>query len=78
MDVFDEYALSTPVREEIYDTYPEAKLAHLKSGGNFPYVSKYEEVNLHIKVRRHERSLKFRIYESLNFNHNNILHSRFT
>lgn len=62
MDVFDEYALSTPVREEIYDAYPEAKLAHLKSGGNFPYVSKYEEVNLHVKVRIRERSFKFRIY----------------
>lgn len=50
MDVFDEYALCTPVREEIYQLYPYAKLAQLKSGGNFPYLSRSEEVNLHIKV----------------------------
>lgn len=53
MDVFDEYAISTPVREEIYEFYPQAKLAHLKTGGNFPYLSKAEEVNLHLKVRQH-------------------------
>lgn len=51
MDVFDEYAICSPVREEIYQFYPYAKLAQLKSGGNFPYLSRYEEVNLHIKVR---------------------------
>nr|CAD7428393.1 unnamed protein product [Timema monikensis] len=44
MDVFDEYALSNPVREEMYKCYPTAKLAHLKSGGNFPYLSRSDEV----------------------------------
>lgn len=50
MDVFDEYALSSPIREEIYELYPYAKLAQLKNGGNFPYLSKFEEVNIHINV----------------------------
>lgn len=50
IDVFDDYALSSPVREEIYKFYPEAKLAHLKSGGNFPYLSRSDEVNLHLQV----------------------------
>ncbi|XP_051170328.1 maspardin-like [Leptopilina boulardi] len=50
MDVFDEYALSNVVREEMYKCYPNAKLAHLKSGGNFPYLSRSAEVNLHLQI----------------------------
>ncbi|CAH1364990.1 unnamed protein product [Tenebrio molitor] len=50
IDVFDEYALSTAVREELYKCYPSAKLAHLKSGGNFPYLSRCAEVNLHLQI----------------------------
>ncbi|XP_015594746.1 maspardin [Cephus cinctus] len=50
MDVFDEYALSNGVREEMYKCYPNAKLAHLKSGGNFPYLSRSAEVNLHLQI----------------------------
>ncbi|XP_049831501.1 maspardin-like [Schistocerca gregaria] len=50
IDVFDDYALSNPVREEMYKCYPTAKLAHLKSGGNFPYLSRSEEVNLHLQI----------------------------
>lgn len=51
IDVFDECALSTDSREEVYKCYPHAKLAHLKSGGNFPYLSRAGEVNLHLQVR---------------------------
>lgn len=50
IDVFDEYALSNVVREEMYKCYPNAKLAHLKSGGNFPYLSRSAEVNLHLQI----------------------------
>ncbi|XP_063241417.1 maspardin-like isoform X2 [Bacillus rossius redtenbacheri] len=50
LDVFDEYALSNTVREEMYKCYPTAKLAHLKSGGNFPYLSRSDEVNLHLQI----------------------------
>ncbi|KAL4715000.1 hypothetical protein ACJJTC_003151 [Scirpophaga incertulas] len=50
MDVWDESALSSQVREELYKSYPQAKLAHLKSGGNFPYLSRSDEVNLHLLV----------------------------
>ncbi|KAK7793637.1 hypothetical protein R5R35_004865 [Gryllus longicercus] len=56
MDVFDEYALAQPVREEMYKLYPDAKLAHLKSGGNFPYLSRGDEVNLHLQI--HLRNFK--------------------
>ncbi|XP_059060863.1 maspardin-like [Achroia grisella] len=50
MDVWDESALSSQVREDLYKTYPNAKRAHLKSGGNFPYLSRSDEVNLHLLI----------------------------
>lgn len=50
IDVFDECALSNSVREELYKCYPNAKLAHLKTGGNFPYLSRCAEVNLHLQI----------------------------
>lgn len=50
IDVFDECALSNSVRDELYKCYPNAKLAHLKSGGNFPYLSRCAEVNLHLQI----------------------------
>ncbi|CAL8121966.1 unnamed protein product [Orchesella dallaii] len=50
VDVFDESALSNQAREDLYRHYTDAKLAHLKSGGNFPYLSRSDEVNLHIMV----------------------------
>ncbi|CAG9820986.1 unnamed protein product [Phaedon cochleariae] len=50
IDVFDDCALSGAVREELCKCYPSAKLAHLKSGGNFPYLSRCGEVNLHLQI----------------------------
>jgi len=32
--------------------YEKAKMAHLKTGGNFPFLSRSEEVNMHILVKR--------------------------
>jgi len=50
IDVFDECALSQGVKEAMYKLYPDAKLAHIKSGGNFPYLSRSAEVNVHLQV----------------------------
>jgi maspardin len=50
IDVFDDYALSNQVSENLCKSYPLAKRAHLKSGGNFPYLSRSDEVNLHLQV----------------------------
>ncbi|XP_064609632.1 uncharacterized protein LOC135473696 [Liolophura sinensis] len=50
MDVFDECALSHQVKEEMYKCYPDARRAHLKSGGNFPYLSRSDEVNIYIQI----------------------------
>ncbi|XP_045616719.1 maspardin isoform X2 [Procambarus clarkii] len=56
LDVFDESALSQSVKEELYKCYPTARLAHLKSGGNFPFLSRAEEVNIYLQVH-------LRVYE---------------
>lgn len=50
IDVFDDCALSQEVREEMYKCYPNGKRAHMKSGGNFPYLSRSSEVNLFIQI----------------------------
>lgn len=50
VDVFDESALSTQAREDLHRHYTNAKLAHLKTGGNFPYLSRPDEVNMHILI----------------------------
>jgi len=48
IDVFDKNALSDEAREELYKMYPNGRRAHLKDGGSFPFISRFEEVNLHI------------------------------
>ena len=50
VQVFDESALTPSVKEELYKCYPNAKRAHLKSGGNFPYVCRSAEVNMHLQI----------------------------
>jgi len=50
MDTLDEVAVPEKVREEVYKFYPDAKFADLKTGGNFPYLSRSDEVNMHLQV----------------------------
>jgi len=50
IDCLDEVALPERVRDELYKFYPEAKIAELRVGGNFPYLSKPDDVNLYIEV----------------------------
>ncbi|KAL1509876.1 hypothetical protein ABEB36_004546 [Hypothenemus hampei] len=50
IDVFDGAPLSLQAREELYKCYPQAKLAHLKTGGYFPFLSRSAEVNLHLLI----------------------------
>jgi maspardin len=50
IDVNDHCALSQSVKEEVYKCYPDAKRAHLKDGGNFPYLSRADEVNLYLQI----------------------------
>jgi maspardin len=50
MKTLDEVAVPEKVRDEIYKYYPDAKFAELKTGGNFPYLSRPDEVNVHLQV----------------------------
>lgn len=50
IDVLDKCAVTPEVKDELAKCYPDAKVAHMKDGGNFPYLSRAEEVNLFIKV----------------------------
>ncbi|OXA61773.1 maspardin [Folsomia candida] len=50
IDVFDESALSMQARASLRSHYGHAKLAHLKTGGNFPYLSRSDDVNMHLLV----------------------------
>lgn len=50
LDVLDQSALASSVRDELGKCYPDAKVAHVKDGGNFPYLSRDQEVNMYIKV----------------------------
>lgn len=50
VDVFDDSALSQRVREDLYKLYPQARRAHLKRGGNFPFLSRSDEVAMHLQV----------------------------
>lgn len=34
----------------MYKCYPHAKMALMKTGGNFPYLSRAEEVNVYLKI----------------------------
>ena len=38
------------VKDNLFKSYPDAKMAHLKDGGNFPFLSRNEEVNMHLMV----------------------------
>ncbi|XP_077374356.1 maspardin isoform X2 [Festucalex cinctus] len=50
IDVFDQSALSLEAKEEMYKLFPNAKRAHLKTGGNFPYLCRSADVNLYIQI----------------------------
>ncbi|KAI2799886.1 Maspardin [Blomia tropicalis] len=50
MDVFDHCANSNSTKQDLYKLYPHARRAHLKSGSNFPYLSRSDEVNIHLLV----------------------------
>ena len=66
MDVFDRCALSERVREDMYKMYPDAKRAHLKTGGNFPYLSRWQEVNMFIEIHlRQFRDSKYSSFEGI-------------
>lgn len=65
VDVFDESALSQTVKEEVYKCYPDARLAHLKTGGNFPFLARADELNIYIQVSQEFLSLNCLLLSSV-------------
>lgn len=56
IDVYDNCAISQGVKEEVYKCYPHARRAHLKTGGDFPYLSRADEVNVYIQIHLQQSS----------------------
>jgi len=50
IDCFDDFDIPEKVRDEVHKLLPDARKAFIKTGGNFPYLSRAEEINLHIEV----------------------------
>jgi maspardin len=50
VDILDQTAISPKIREEVAKCYPDAKIAHIKTGGNFAFLSRDQELNVYIKV----------------------------
>jgi len=57
LDTLDDSVLPENIKEEVFKYYPNARVAQLKSGGNFPYLSRADEVNMHIEVHLRKQGL---------------------
>ncbi|KEH31674.1 putative maspardin, alpha/Beta hydrolase [Medicago truncatula] len=50
MDTNDYCAIPHQLKEQLSERYPEARRASLKTGGDFPFLSRPDEVNLHLQL----------------------------
>ncbi|CAN8246394.1 unnamed protein product [Cochlearia groenlandica] len=50
MDTNDYCAISQFLKDGLTERYPEARRASLKTGGDFPFLSRPDEVNLHLQL----------------------------
>ncbi|KAL2902140.1 Maspardin [Bienertia sinuspersici] len=50
MDTNDYCAVPQQLKDEVGERYPGARRASLKSGGDFPYLSRPDEINLHLQL----------------------------
>lgn len=50
MDTNDYCATPQNLKDQVSARYPEARRAHLKTGGDFPFLSRPDEVNLHLQL----------------------------
>ncbi|XP_025014390.1 maspardin isoform X2 [Ricinus communis] len=50
MDTNDYCAIPQHLKEQLSERYPEARQAYLKTGGDFPFLSRPDEVNLHLQL----------------------------
>jgi len=57
IDVLDDNSFPDRMREEVYKFFPEAKIALLKKGAPFPFISHADDFNLHIIVHLRKQGL---------------------
>ena len=57
VETLDERALTESVKASVGKFYPGARLAHLKQGGSFPFLSNPDEFNMHLLVHLRRVSL---------------------
>ncbi|XP_047307462.1 maspardin [Impatiens glandulifera] len=50
IDTNDYCAIPQKLKDEVIERYPGARRAELKSGGDFPFLSRPDEVNLHLQL----------------------------
>ncbi|KAK7251207.1 hypothetical protein RIF29_34199 [Crotalaria pallida] len=50
MDTNDFCAIPQQLKDQLSERYPEARRAYLKTGGDFPFLSRPDEVNLHLQL----------------------------
>ncbi|KAL3498704.1 hypothetical protein ACH5RR_041436 [Cinchona calisaya] len=50
MDTSDYCAIPQQLKDQVSERYPGARRAYLKSGGDFPFLSRPDEVNLHLQL----------------------------
>ncbi|XVE57743.1 hypothetical protein DITRI_Ditri04bG0114200 [Diplodiscus trichospermus] len=50
MDTNDYSAIPQQLKDQLSERYPGARQAYLKTGGDFPFLSRPDEVNLHLQL----------------------------
>ncbi|KAJ7952453.1 Maspardin [Quillaja saponaria] len=50
MDTNDYCAIPQQLKDQVSERYPGARRAYLKTGGDFPFLSRPDEVNLHLQL----------------------------
>ncbi|XP_021901729.1 maspardin isoform X1 [Carica papaya] len=50
MDTNDYCAIPQQLKDQLSERYPGARRAYLKTGGDFPFLSRPDEVNLHLQL----------------------------
>ncbi|KAI3522509.1 hypothetical protein L1887_00344 [Cichorium endivia] len=50
MDTNDKCSIPRELKDEVSERFPEARRALIKSGGDFPFLSRPDEVNLHLNL----------------------------
>lgn len=72
----DEIAISQSLTEEVYERFPNARVSLIKSAGNFSYLSRADEVVMHIKVFFFLKKI-FLIEKKINIKLKNQIKSKF-